>query len=889
MQRIKKIAIRILIIFIALIGLAIGLAYLFEDEVKLYAVNSVNKYVKTEIKVEQLDFSFIKRFPSASLEFKNVLAYGASESTKKDTLFFMKSIFMEFDIWKLINKKYVLKELSFEEGSVNLEIDKFGEENYIFWKEDTSGSTSKEINISLKAVQFKNVDFKYTNDAKNILFSNRFYHLNLKGEFTADQFDLNFESDTYLNTYRQNTTIFGQNQSMKLSAVLSVDTKKEAYTFKNAKLNYSGLQFLLNGGFKNSSESFYTDITIKSESIEMPQLINLLTEEQKNTLESYQIDGNISLNGLIKGNINDLESPSLKFNFSVNDASFIHQASNIALNQISLDGNYNNGAENSLRTSTVSISNLNAKFGKGNISGALKINDFNDPFFQFNGNLKLYLDELIAFMEYKQIENAEGEVNVQLKTEGRVANLSQLSLDDWKKAKTQGEIILLGVNFKVNGKPQIYNNISGTLEIKNNDIRAYNLNGNISRSDFLINGLFQNLISYLFSDNEKLYVDASLRSKRIFLDELLLTDDKSTSDSTYRLNFSPLLKVYLDSQIDSLSFRKFSFSKSKGSFSLQDEVLRATNVSFNTMKGKAEGNLLVNAKAKDKVIISTNARFNEISITDLFNDFGNFGQQTLTSENLKGIANCELQIYTEWDKSLNLNPKSIEAQADLQINQGELINFSPLESLSNYISLSELKHIKFATLSNQIVIKNERIFIPAFDINSSALNLRLEGSHTFNNEINYHIRLMLDDILGNKVKKARRQQSEFGRIEDDGLGKTQLFIKMTGTVDNPIISYDLDALKTYWKEEFKEEKKVLKSLLKEEFGLFKKDTTLNSIPKKSNNQSPFEMEWEEEKKSNSNKGNNTIEEEKKKKEEKKSGFGKFMDKIAEPNKDEFEK
>ncbi len=71
--------------------------------------------------------------------------------------------------------------------------------------------------------------------------------------------------------------------------------------------------------------------------------------------------------------------------------------------------------------------------------------------------------------------------------------------------------------------------------------------------------------------------------------------------------------------------------------------------------------------------------------------------------------------------------------------------------------------------------------------------------------------------------------------------------------------------------------------------LFKKDTTLNSIPKKSNNQSPFEMEWEEEKKSNSNKGNNTIEEEKKKKEEKKSGFGKFMDKIAEPNKDEFEK
>jgi hypothetical protein len=887
MQKFKKVVLRLLLAFVIFIGLAIGMAFLFEEDVKQYAVKTVNTFIKSEIKVGGIEFSFIKKFPSASLEFKNVLAYGTSEATKKDTLFQFNSIFMEFNIWNIINKNYTVNKLSFEQGAVHLSVDKNGVENYIFWKEtDSTTADENNLNLSLESVHFENVAFSFLNEPKQLNFSNYIHQLELKGAFTNTKYDLNFETDFQLYTYQQGGSVYAENRAIELKSVFNIDREASTYTIKNAALNFARLPFVINGFLKNLDDGMFIDLTIASENVSIPAIIQLLPDAQKSTLEAYQIDGNVLFDGLIKGEINSTKSPSINFNFQVEKASFIHQESDVALNNISLNGSYENGSENALRTSKIALENINAKFGKGSINGGLTLTDFNDPSYTFNGNLTLFLEELIPFMNVTAVNNVSGQLDIHLQTQGRIAKLKEFTLDDWKKAQTKGEVILSNVNFKVKDKPQDYKNISGNLELRNNDIKATNFKGEISRSDFTFNGTLRNLVGFLFSDDQPLKMDASLRSKRIFLDELLLSDKSTPSDSAYQLSFSERISFYLDCKIDSLSFSKFSFSDSKAFVSLQDKILKASSVSFKTMQGNATGNLVVNTSTKGKVIMSSEAQLNNISITDLFNDFGNFGQQTITAQNLKGIANCDIEFYSEWTPQLVLDKKSLEVQADLNIEKGELINFASLEALSDYIALNELKHIKFATLTNQIIIKDERIFIPSFDINSSALNLKLEGTHSFDNDINYKIELLLNDILGNKAKAARKKQSEFGQIEDDGLGKTRLFIKMTGNLSDPKVSYDTDALKTFWKDGLKKEKKVVKSMLKEEFGLFKKDTTLRSTPDKTVKKQTFEMEWEEDE--NQTEQKDVKESETEKKKNKKTGIGKFIDKIAQPNENEFE-
>ena len=134
-----------------------------------------------------------------------------------------------------------------------------------------------------------------------------------------------------------------------------------------------------------------------------------------------------------------------------------------------------------------------------------------------------------------------------------------------------------------------------------------------------------------------------------------------------------------------------------------------------------------------------------------------------------------------------------------------------------------------------------------------------------------------------EIKNKKKENTEFGYVADDGLGKTTLFLKMTGTIDDYKIAYDTEGLKESWKEDLKEEKQTLKSILNKEFGWFKKDSTLkkDDTPKDDG----FQIEWEED---DNKKTETKTKTEKKKTKKKKKGLGKFIDKIAQPEDEEYE-
>ena len=98
----------------------------------------------------------------------------------------------------------------------------------------------------------------------------------------------------------------------------------------------------------------------------------------------------------------------------------------------------------------------------------------------------------------------------------------------------------------------------------------------------------------------------------------------------------------------------------------------------------------------------------------------------------------------------------------LSIEKGELIDFKPLESLSGYVSLDELKHVRFSNLENSIEVENELVKIPAMEIKSSALSVYISGTHSFNNEIDYNVTLLLSELLSGKFRQKNTTIKEFG-------------------------------------------------------------------------------------------------------------------------------
>ena len=65
----------------------------------------------------------------------------------------------------------------------------------------------------------------------------------------------------------------------------------------------------------------------------------------------------------------------------------------------------------------------------------------------------------------------------------------------------------------------------------------------------------------------------------------------------------------------------------------------------------------------------------------------------------------------------------------------------------------ELKNVKFSTLKNTIRIEHNIIKIPAMEIKSSALSVFISGTHSFDNEIDYQVRLLLSELISQKFRK----------------------------------------------------------------------------------------------------------------------------------------
>ena len=344
-------------------------------------------------------------------------------------------------------------------------------------------------------------------------------------------------------------------------------------------------------------------------------------------------------------------------------------------------------------------------------------------------------------------------------------------------------------------------------------------------------------------DNQSIMVEATLNSKNIDLNELLSNKSEESKPGKYKLRFSEFIDVNLNSEIQHLVFRKFDATNIHGVIKIKDKKMVVDPIVLSTMSGTITTSGLIDGTDSTKLLITCFSDVNRINITKMFEGFENFGQTAVTDKNLKGTATAKIQFASMLSPDLKMDLDKLYAGVEMTIENGELNNVEAMKSLSRFIELKDLENIKFATLKNQIEIKNQVITIPKMEVKSNTINVTASGTHTFKNEINYRVKLSLNELLSKKAKTAKKENDEFGEVADDGLGRTNIFLLMTGTIDNPIIKYDSKSAIKNVQQDLKVEKQTLKTILKEEFGLFKKDSTLNNKTPKDDTK--FIIKWEE--------------------------------------------
>jgi hypothetical protein len=252
----------------------------------------------------------------------------------------------------------------------------------------------------------------------------------------------------------------------------------------------------------------------------------------------------------------------------------------------------------------------------------------------------------------------------------------------------------------------------------------------------------------------------------------------------------PNLNVSLD--IAKMTYHKYKITNLKGGINTtKDHKLYFDNLSLDIAGGSILANGYFSGENRNNIYLFPQWEFNQIDLDQLLIKFDNFGQDAVVSENLHGLISGKLTGKIHVHADLVPIIEDSEIQLAIEVINGRLDNYEPMQVLADYFQDKNLNRVHFDTLSNQLDLLNGELIIPRMRINSSLGFLEISGKQDLEMNMDYIVRVpwrMITSagsqrLFGTKNKAEADQDDEIIAADPDR--KTRFVnVRITGTPDD---------------------------------------------------------------------------------------------------------
>jgi len=800
----------------------VALLFIYEDEVKAAIVSELNKHLKAEVKIDpkNIDLTIIKTFPDCSIEFRNLLMLEALPIKNRDTLLFAGQLNLHFNIKDLWNKNYEIGKIKLKNAIAKPRVLKDGKTNYEFWKktEDKRSTSNESLNFNLKLISIENSQLTYRNKKSVFKTSLKIRDLKFRGSFKEESFEMDADADVFIQEIVQGKINYLKDKQCNIS--LALDVSDDSYKIEKSSITLNKLLLELSGKFNYKDSLERLDLKYNAPDLDIRSVLSLLPEKFKENMSDYESSGNFYAGGTVR--YLNKTNYSVVSDFGIKNGDITYKPNTAKASNVNLEGNLNYSATSSV----LNLKNVHLNLKEDEIEGNCLINNFSDPYLRVKTKASVKLENLLSFWPIDTLSSLKGHLKINADAEGLVSALKDQTFSEKVKLSLEATVSELEAQFK--GDDKMYAVENCIINAKDREVEVKNLKLKRGSSDLTVNGKIPGVFNYIIDRTAPLVINGSLYSKYLKMEDFMSAGNSSSSQSNNKPMIPSNVSFKFNAAIVKFSFRKFEAQSITGEIEIRNQKAIVSDMKLQAMEGDAEIDAFAD-NSKGRLDIVLQSKLKNINITELFLEVNNFGQNTLTDRNLKGSASATLEFSGSWNNKLEPELKSIRSSCNLIIERGELNDFKPLLSLSKFVDVEELKRIKFSALQSALEIQNSTIIIPRTSIKNSLLDLEVWGTHSFDNKIDYHIQLLISQIL---AKKRKDRGSEFGPVEDDLEDRRSAFVAMKGSADDPDIKYlDTKGMKEKIKNDVKKEGKNMKRVFKEEWNLFKNDTTLKKVKK----------------------------------------------------------
>ncbi len=208
--------------------------------------------------------------------------------------------------------------------------------------------------------------------------------------------------------------------------------------------------------------------------------------------------------------------------------------------------------------------------------------------------------------------------------------------------------------------------------------------------------------------------------------------------------------------------------------------------------GKIGARAHLNGSDPNKIYLKSRIRVEDVNLEKMMLKLDYLGQDYVINKNIKGRLTGQVKCYVQIHPDFTPIMDQSEAQIDVNIYDGELDNFMPIQAMSSYFSDKNLNMVRFDTLRNKLSFKNNVLSIPSMNINSSLGFLEISGNQAMDKHMEYYLRIPLKmvtqvafkKLFGKKQEEVNPDQIDAIQYRDKDKKIHFINLKITGTPDD---------------------------------------------------------------------------------------------------------
>lgn len=823
-KRILKGVFITLLVVLTILTAAVALVWFNQNQIKQYAVSQVNTYLKAPVNVQEIDIAFLQQFPRVSLRFTQVQI--ADALRPKRSLFEAQRVYIAFDFWDIITRKYTIKQIDIDSGYCWLHTNNAGKVNYQIW--NTGSGDTTPVWLQLKQIRLQNVRLVYDDQQAKQWIDLHAKDVKVGLAIEKEMQALEVSGNLYLHQLKQNQYTLMAKREVKLETSTTYNQQTKQFVIQEGSFSIGLLPILIKGDF-----TFLPNGTLVNANFSAPQatiggLLELLPGSLSQRVAAYPSDGKIYLNGLVNGLWTATGQPKITIDFGIADGKV--ETPYAVFSNIATKGRFTNGAQQSMQSAALVLQHVELTIGNGKASGSLAITNFNNPFVSIEADAQVEAATMLRVLQQKAVKVASGDIDFQIRLKGLLSDLT--NKQGFSRCETAGHIATKLQKITLESG-LVIEQLVASMQVNGHDLVIEEVKLQLNESNLALNGTLRNAIPYLLTSNQLLKADLVCKSSSIVLNQLINTSSNQSANAQ-PVQLSRNIELGLLFDVNKLQWNAFNAQDVSGKLVWRGNKIDVPVLTFKSMDGTSKLTGSIEGLSTGDYAVTLHAECKQVALEKLFFQCNNFGQGALTDKHLRGSLTAMVDMLGIWNQQLVCDLPKLKATASLEIKNGQLLNYEPLYELSKFVKMDDLKSLRFEDLKNTIFIENETIQIPQMDVRNNALNLAVSGNHTFTNLLDYHLKLKLNDVL---AKRFKQRQSAFDEeVLDEG---TYLYISMKGPIDHLVFAYDKKMARKQMQEQMKQERTEVKKIWRAELGLDK-----DSIPQKESNTDELEFEPE---------------------------------------------